>query len=185
MNETVDKVFDHLIPETGGVAIFVENNPGNVTKKRVVKHISSDGQELTVRNATGAGPSQTKNAIRMRELRKDPAYRARENNRRRLRRMEKKEKKKMADNVDEEERVSRRIPKQSILSDYFYEVEEKTGKDTECYAIRLKDITEVATYEHVRISEMDKENVLRAVLYRTANGNIRREWESDRNFNKN
>ena len=82
MSGTVDKLFDYSIPETGGVTIFVENNPGDVTKKGVVKHISSDGQEHTVLNATGAGPSQTKNAVRMRELRKDIAYRARENNRR-------------------------------------------------------------------------------------------------------
>ena len=92
MSETVDKVFDHLIPKTGGVAISVNNKLENVTKKRVVKHISCDGQELTVLNATGAGPSQSKNAIRMREVSKDPAYRARQNNRRRLRRMQKKEK---------------------------------------------------------------------------------------------
>ena len=38
----------------------------------------------------------------------------------------------------------RRIPRQSVLSDYVCEVEEKTGKDAECYAIRLKEITEVA-----------------------------------------
>ena len=35
----------------------------------------------------------------------------------------------------------------------------KTGKDSEDYAIRLKDIT----YEQVRISEMDNENIPRAV----------------------
>ena len=77
----------------------------------------------------------------------------------------------------------KRIPVQSVLSDYVYEAEEKTGKDTDYYAIRLKDKTEVATYEHIRISEMDKENIPRAILYRTDNGNIRRAWESDRKFN--
>ena len=183
MDRTVDKVFDHLIPETGGVAIFIDNKTENVTKKRVVQHISCDGRELTVHNPTTAAPSQSKNAIRMRELRKDPAYRARENNCRRLRRMKMKEEKKTADKEGEKQSVLRRIPVQSVLSDYVYEVEEKTGKDTEYYAIRLKDITEVATYEHVRISEVDKENIPRAVLYRIDNGNIRRAWESDRKFN--
>ena len=69
MTETFDKVFNHLIPGTGGVAIFVDNKLENLTYKRVVKHISCDGQELTVRIATRAGPSHSKNAIRMRELR--------------------------------------------------------------------------------------------------------------------
>ena len=128
MSETVDKVFDHLIPKTGSAAIFVDNNLGNVTKKGVVKHIFSYGQELTDRNATGASPSQSKNAIRMRELRKDPEYCGREKNRRRLRRIQKKEKKKIADNVDEEQSVLRRILKQYILSDYVYEVEERLVK---------------------------------------------------------
>ena len=92
-------------------------------------------------------------------------------------------KKNIADNLDEEQSMLRQIPKQSVLSGYVYEVEEETGKETECYAIRLKDMTEVATYEHVRISEMDKENIPRAVLYKTPNGNIRRAWESNRKFN--
>ena len=66
--------------------------------------------------------------------------------------MQKKEKKNVPDNMDEEQSMLHRIPEQPILSDYVYEVEEKTDKDTECYAIRLKDIIEVATYEYVRNS---------------------------------
>ena len=64
-----------------------------------------------------------------------------------------------------------------------YEVEKNIGNDTEYYAIRLKDVTEVTNYEHARISEVDKENIPHAVLYRTANGSIRRAWESTRKFN--
>ena len=55
MSETVDKFFDHLIPKTGGVAIFVHKKLEDVTKKHVVKHIFCDGQELTVRNAKVLG----------------------------------------------------------------------------------------------------------------------------------
>ena len=85
--------------------------------------------------------------------------------------------------MDEEQSLQRHVPNQSFLSNYIYEVVEKSDKDTECYTIRLKDITEVATYEHVRISEMDKENIARAVVYMTANGKIRQAWESDRRIN--
>ena len=42
MSKIFNRVFDHLIPETGGVAVFVDNEPENVTKKRVVKHITND-----------------------------------------------------------------------------------------------------------------------------------------------
>ena len=84
---------------------------------------------------------------------------------------------------NEEETVLRRIPKESILSDYMYEVDDNTRKDTEYYVICLKGITEVTTYEHIRISEVDKENIPLAVLCRTANGKIRRAWESTRKFN--
>ena len=123
----------------------------------------------SLRNHKRSGPSQSKNAMRMRELRKDPAYRSHENERKRNRRKQKKAEEKKND----EETVLLRIPKQSILSDYVYEVEENTGIDTEYYAICLKYITEVITYEHIRISEVDEENIPHAVLYRTANGNIR------------
>ena len=75
------------------------------------------------------------------------------------------------------------IPNQSILSDYVYKVEEKTAKDTELYAIRLKKITEVSTYQQVWISEVDKENILHVILYTTTYGDISRAWESDRKCN--
>ena len=104
--------------------------------------------------------------------------RARENERKRKQR----KRRKAEEKKNEEETDLRRISKQSILSDYVYEVEENTGKVTEYYAIRPKDITEVITYEHIRISEVDKENISHAVLYRTANANIRRAWESTRKF---
>ena len=74
-------------------------------------------------------------------------------------------KRNVTDKEADEQNALHRIPNQSILSDYISKVEEKTGEDTEYYAIRVKDITEFATYEHVRISEMDKEIIPRAVLY--------------------
>ena len=58
----------------------------------------------------------------------------------------------------------RQIPNQSFLSDYVYEVDEKTGNDTEYYAVRLKGIIEVAAYEYAWISEMGRENIPRAAL---------------------
>ena len=90
----------------------------------------------------------------MRELRKNPVFRARENElKRRWRKQKKAQEKK-----NEEETVLRLIANQYILSYYVYKVEEMTGKDTEHYAIRLKGITEVTTYDHVRISEAHKES---------------------------
>ena len=85
MSKIIDTVFEHLIPETDSVAIFVDNEPGIVTKKCAVKHIIGDGRKLTVLNRKCARLLQSKNAIRMREICKNPEYRARENNRRRLR----------------------------------------------------------------------------------------------------
>ena len=73
-------------------------------------------------------------------------------------------KKRIAGKEDEEQSVMRQIPNQSFLSDYAYEVDEKTSKDTEYYAVRLKDITEVAAYEYAWISEMGRETLPRAAL---------------------
>lgn len=111
MNSIVDRLFDHLIADVGGVAVFVDNEPWKVTKKCILKHVTCDGRELTC-----AGPSQSENAMRMRELCKNLAYRARENERKRHRRKRKKTEKKK----NEEEAVLRRIFNQSIFSDYGY-----------------------------------------------------------------
>ena len=91
-----------------------------------MKHVAGNGRALTVRNPICSGLSQSKNAMRMREFRKNPAYSARENERKRHRRKQKK----VDENKNEEETVLRLIPKKSISSDYAYEVEDNTGKDT-------------------------------------------------------
>ena len=36
MDRTVDRVFDHLIPDFGGVAVFLQNEPEKVTKNQFV-----------------------------------------------------------------------------------------------------------------------------------------------------
>ena len=41
-SKAVSKVFDHLIPETSGVAALVDNKPENVTKRHIVKHVTCD-----------------------------------------------------------------------------------------------------------------------------------------------
>lgn len=66
---------------------------------------------------------------------------------------------------NEEETVQRRMPNQSILSEYVYKVEEKTGKDTDYYATHMKCITKVTSHKHVHISEVDTENISHAVQY--------------------
>ena len=83
MNVIFDRLFDHLIPEVGGVSVFVDNETGKVTKKCIVKYITGDGREGTVRNPTHLRPSQSKNEMRIRKLRKNPDYRASENERKR------------------------------------------------------------------------------------------------------
>ena len=90
MSKVVDNVFDQLIPETSGVAVFVDNEPENVKKKRIVKRITGDVRELTVCHPRSAEPSKSKNMTRVRELRKDPGYRTHKNNRRGLGRISKK-----------------------------------------------------------------------------------------------
>ena len=52
MDKTIDRVFDHLIPEVGGVAVFLHNQPEKVKENQIVKHVAGDGRELTVRNPT-------------------------------------------------------------------------------------------------------------------------------------
>ena len=62
-------------------------------------------------------------------------------------------------------------------------MEEKTGKNSYYWVLHLKHIAKVATYEQVRVSEMDK-NIPRVVLYWTANSTMRRVWGLIENFIK-
>ena len=52
MDRTADRVFDHLIPNVGGVAVYLHNEPEKVTYNQIVKQIAGDERELTVRNPT-------------------------------------------------------------------------------------------------------------------------------------
>ncbi len=75
-------VYVNLISAEGAVVVWVEEIEGPFEKSHVVRHVLGDGQELK-KTKLGRGKSNPKNAVRMKEKRKDPEYRRRENGRQR------------------------------------------------------------------------------------------------------
>ena len=68
-----------MIPGEGAVAVEVVD--GGVSKdiRTVVKHVTADGKEIRGKKLRRTGLSMNENVARMREMRKGPEYRHREN----------------------------------------------------------------------------------------------------------
>jgi len=75
-------VHEELLSEDRTVAVCVLEDGRGVAKSQVVKHVLANGHELKEVKAKKED-SNSKNAIRMREMSKDSEYRRRENERRR------------------------------------------------------------------------------------------------------
>ena len=88
---------------------------GSKDIRTLVNHVTAYGLKIREKKPLRAGMSMTKNAVLMREMRKDPEYRRPENERRKERRKVEYEK--------EKEQKLREIPVLSILSSYANEVE--------------------------------------------------------------
>ena len=94
----------------------------------MVRHVLEDGTNLK-ETKIREGHSNSKNAQRMHEKRKDSEYRCRENERCR----EQRGSKKLQEKTDME-----KIPKLSVLSEYVANVENFTGNKTMNYIVRKK-----------------------------------------------
>ncbi len=164
-----DYVFADLLPDQGTVAVKVVEDEKGPKRTRFIKHVVDDGK-LGREGKERAQNSMSKNAIRMRERRKDPEHRKKENERRKLQRRQQKKKK-------EEGKKSgmRKIPPLSILSETTSQIEEKTGQKTLDYIVRREvEFIEATTFAHQKLEEENKENQPTAILYRAKNGNVRR-----------
>ena len=71
-----DIILDH-----GAVFIRVLEDDNSTTVTKMVKHVRDDGESIRA-TTQKSGQSTSKNAVRMGERRKTPAYRERENERR-------------------------------------------------------------------------------------------------------
>ncbi len=145
------------------------------TVTHVETHVQGDGT-LQMETKKKSKNSTSKNVISKRELRNDPAYRAKINERKRLRR---KELKKTGGEEEEEAKV-RRIPPRSILSGTTDNIEKNTGLSTkDCIARREVEIIEVTAFLHEKVVDEDKENKRKLVVYRSKIGALWQAWPSN------
>ncbi len=117
-----DYVFADLLPDQGTVAVKVVEDENGPKRTRVIKHVMDDGKLGKERKERPLN-SMSKNAIRIREKRKDPEYCKKENERRKLQRRQRKKKKE-----DVKKLKMRRIPPLSILFETTSQIDEKTGQ---------------------------------------------------------
>ena len=80
MDGNFKHVFEGLLCTDGPVAINIVQNRDPIPITHIIKHVLTDGTGVTRKKRTD-GYSRSKNAVRMREKRKDPEYRKRENER--------------------------------------------------------------------------------------------------------
>ena len=118
------------------INIVVNRDPNPTT--HVIKHVLRNGTGV-IRKKRAEGYSRSKNAARMREKRKDPEYRKRENERRKLQQRE--------ERAREKKDCLLRIPNRSVLSEMPAEVTNRTGTTLHNYTAR-KDVKtiQVTTY---------------------------------------
>ena len=83
MSNDCDYVLHGLVPEKGPVSIRVVEVPANCELTSVISHRLKD-RLILKKKVVKNGKSMSKNAIRMKEKRKNPYYRRRENERRKL-----------------------------------------------------------------------------------------------------
>ena len=143
--------------------------------KSIVQHVAG-GKPLTVKEKR-TGAARAKNAERMRELRKDPEYRERENARRRELRKKKKEQKE----------ALLRVPRVRCWAEKVDSIESKSGVATTTYRVRMKkQMVELTTMFHevLTVEENDKENEPVCYIDRNESGNIRRAHLQLENLNK-
>ena len=160
-------LYQELLPAEGPVAVCIVGDCEILPKLHVVRHVLEDGTNLK-ETKVREGYSDSKNAQRMREKRKDPEYRRRENERRREQRRAKKL---------QEKTVMEKIPKLSVLSESVSNVENYTGQKTKNYIVRKKvEMVEVTTYTHEKLEEKDKENRNDVIVYRNCEGKLERAW---------
>ncbi len=168
MEGELKHIYDGLLPEQGPVAVNVVTSDLSAPVTHVVRHVLADVTEIRRRKRTD-GYSKSKNAARMREMRKNPEYRKRENERRKRQRKEERARNK-------KDRLLR-IPNRSILCETTTEVLNRTGTGLQEYTVRKEVKTiQVTTYTHEPITEAERENAGDVVVCRTENGSIRRAW---------
>ena len=170
MSISCNYVADDVIPDEGAVSIRLVEDGTFPSVTEIVKHVRDDG-ELIKETTQKRGLSTSRNAVRMRERCKDPAYRERENERRRQGRRELKKNKK--------EEEMRKIPPRSILSETSENITRDTGVAMQDYVVHKKvEIIQVTTFIHAKLEETDKENEKKVIVYRSKSGAIRRAWDS-------
>ncbi len=131
---------------------------GPVEKSHVGRHLLGDRQELK-KTKVRRREYTSKNAVRMREKRKDPEYRRKDNERRLEQRREK--------NLQEKEETMKQIPNLSILCETASNVENFTVQKTPRYIVNKQlKLVELTTYIHERVGEEEEENRDNVVVFR-------------------
>ena len=148
---------DKLLPVEGPVAVCIGESCESKSKLHDVTYVLENGTNLK-ETKVKEGYSNSKNEQPMREKRKDPGCRRRENERRREQRRAKKL---------QEQAEMEKIPKLSVMSEYVSNVETFTGEETMNYIVREQlEMVEVTTYTHKRLEGKEKENRNDVVVYR-------------------
>ena len=162
-------VTDDIIPDEGAVSIRVVEDGTSPTVTEMVKHVRDNG-ELIKATKQKRGLSKSRNAVRMRERRKYPAYRERENERRRLRTKELKKNKK--------EEEMRKIPPCSILSETSDNIARDTGVAMQDYVVHEKSGNYRGNYIYSRETGRNGEGKReKVIVYCSKSGAIRRAWD--------
>ena len=162
----VTHVYDHLIPTAGAVAVKIVDEGVVRETKSIVKHVVAGGKPLTVKEKR-TGTARAINAERVRELRKDPEYRERENARRRELRKKKKEQKE----------ALLRVPRVTCWAEKVVSIESKSVVATATYRVRMKkQMVELTTMSHevLTVGEIYKVNEPVCYVHRNESGNIKR-----------
>ncbi len=166
MSTDCDYVFNELVPEKVPVSIRVVKVPANRELASLIPDPLKDG--LILKESCENGKIMSKNAIRMRERRKNPDHRRREDERRKLQLRETRKNQKEAKMLE--------ISPLSVLPETTANIQKKTGELTKDYIVQKEvSYVEYTTYVHEKVESTDKENA-GLVVYRTDCDTIKQAW---------